>query len=207
MSDQEVSEAHEIVNTEENLALSVLEKVKSIEDNKLHCSVKNCFNSLWKNELKSFTKADSFSQFKETVRFERYLEDIRIRRHRVSLSKLRLSDHCLMIERGRYCRPIIPREERFCPHCPLKLENEEHFLTQCVAINRESLFAQVTDSSPQFGHLGHHDKFIYLMSQEDKVITKNLALNIHIWLTSRLEFETQQKELEQGMSTLGNFTV
>ena len=185
----------------QNPAISFVEKVKSIEEDKLHGSVKSCFDSLWKNELASFPKADSFRQFKETVKFERYLENIRIRKHRVSLSKLRLSDHCLMIERGRHSRPITPREMRFCPHCPLELENEEHFLTLCVAYDRTSLFSQITDGCPQFGHLDHRSKFIFLMSQEDKTLTKDLAAKMHKWLNSRLEFETQQKELEQALST------
>ena len=180
---------------------TLVEKVKSIEEDKLHSSVKNCFDSLWKNELTSFPKADSFRKFKQNVKFEKYLEDIRIRKHRVSLTKLRLSDHCLMIERGRYSRPIVPREERFCPHCPMKLEDEEHFLTQCSAYDRTSLYSQLTDTCPQFGHLDHHNKFIFLLSQEDNLITKELAREAHKWLTVRLEFETLQKELEQAMST------
>ena len=180
---------------------TLVEKVKSIEEDKLHSSVKNCFDSLWKNELTSFPKADSFRKFKQNVKFEKYLEDIRIRKHRVSLTKLRLSDHCLMIERGRYSRPIVPREERFCPHCPMKLEDEEHFLTQCSAYDRTSLYSQLTDACPQFGHLDHHNKFIFLLSQEDNLITKELAREAHKWLTVRLEFETLQKELEQAMST------
>jgi hypothetical protein len=35
--------------------------------------------------------------------------------------------HCLNIERGRYNKPKIPREERFCKLCT-EVEREEHFL-------------------------------------------------------------------------------
>ena len=107
-----------------------------------------------------------------------------------------------MIERGRYNRPIIPRNERFCPHCPLEVEDEEHFMTHCVAYDRFSLFSRVADSSPQFDQLNGHDKFIYLMSQEDTETTKFLASRAHCWLISRLKFEAQQKELEDALSTL-----
>ena len=193
-------------NTEAESSLvaepTILDKINSIEEEKLHDSAKNCFNLLWKEEITKFPKADTFRQFKDSVKFERYLEDVRIRRQRVSLSKIRVSDHCLMIERGRYNRPITPRNERFCPHCPLEVEDEEHFMTHCVAYDRFSLFSRIADSSPQFDQLNGHDKFIYLMSQEDTETTKFLASRAHCWLISRLKFEAQQKELESALSTL-----
>ena len=33
------------------------------------------------------------------------------------ITQLRISAHCLNIERGRYSKPKIPREERFCKFC------------------------------------------------------------------------------------------
>ena len=36
-----------------------------------------------------------------------------------------------MIETGRYRRPKIPRNERFCPFCPGFVESETHFLLHC----------------------------------------------------------------------------
>jgi hypothetical protein len=41
-----------------------------------------------------------------------------------------ISAHCLNIERGRYNKPKIPREERFCKFCA-EVETEEHFLISC----------------------------------------------------------------------------
>lgn len=46
------------------------------------------------------------------------------------LSKLRISAHDLLVERGRYFRPQIPREKRLCINCNM-LENEEHFILFC----------------------------------------------------------------------------
>jgi phosphopantetheinyl transferase len=47
--------------------------------------------------------------------YEPYLNQIHKLKHRVSLTKLRLSNHNLQVETGRYNRPHIHREERFCP--------------------------------------------------------------------------------------------
>ena len=39
---------------------------------------------------------------------------------RQQMSKLRLSDHSLEIERGRYYRPSLKPEDRTCMFCPQK---------------------------------------------------------------------------------------
>jgi hypothetical protein len=44
------------------------------------------------------------------------------------LTKLKLSAHSLAIETGRYCKPTIPANERFCKACKDKVEDEHHFL-------------------------------------------------------------------------------
>ena len=46
------------------------------------------------------------------------------------LSKLRISAHDLMIERGRYFRPVIPRNQRACLNCE-QVEDEKHFMLFC----------------------------------------------------------------------------
>jgi hypothetical protein len=50
---------------------------------------------------------------------------------RSQLTKLRISAHSLLIEAGRYCKPIIPKEKRFCYNCKLMVENEKHFVLYC----------------------------------------------------------------------------
>jgi hypothetical protein len=45
------------------------------------------------------------------------------------ITQLRISAHCLNIERGRYNKPKIPREERFCKFCT-EVETE-HLLISC----------------------------------------------------------------------------
>ena len=55
-----------------------------------------------------------------------------VRNDRSILAKIRVSEHDLAIEKGRY-RGIL-RQNRICLACDLGLvENEEHFLLGCVA--------------------------------------------------------------------------
>ncbi|XP_068744888.1 uncharacterized protein [Montipora capricornis] len=51
-------------------------------------------------------------------------------RHRVALTKLRLSNHKLAIETGRYSRPLKKPAERICK---IEMEDEYHFLNICPA--------------------------------------------------------------------------
>ena len=152
----------------ENLLFStnegtLLERIKELENDKIRDTIRHCFQENWKDQLNTFSKADTFKKFKDNITMERYLQVIKNRKHRVSLTKLRLSDHCLMIEEGRHKRPITPREERFCPHCPGVVETEEHFFTQCIAYEgREDLFNKIMQIAPQFSNLNDHDKFIFI---------------------------------------------
>ena len=75
-----------------------------------------------------------------------------------ALTKLRLSDHKLMIEEGRRKRP---REERKCKTCN-KIEDEIHFLLDCdkykddrmdkfnIIINEVPCFEDMPDSKTKF---------------------------------------------------------
>ena len=67
---------------------------------------------------------------------------------RQQMSKLRLSDHNLEIERGRYHRPSLKPEDRTCIICPQKIEDEIHFLTECTAYSdeRQNLVNSITQS-------------------------------------------------------------
>ena len=50
--------------------------------------------------------------------------------------KLYISNHKLLIETGRHCRPKLPREERLCKFCPLnEIEDEMHLLFSCTLYN------------------------------------------------------------------------
>ena len=89
-----------------------------------------------KNKLRTFRK------FKLTHDYENYLTNVRNTNHRVAITKLRLSNHKLAIETGRYVKPYQPPDQRICPLCKTGLEDEEHFLMNCIAYRdpRRELF-------------------------------------------------------------------
>ena len=130
----------------------------------------------WKNNLSNSSKADTYKKLKNIPKFEKYLK---------ALTKLRLSDHKLMIEEGRRKRPI--REERICKTCN-KIEDEIHFLIDCDKYkdDRMDKFKIIINEVPCFEDMpDSKTKFIYLMSQENKKLTNLIAQCIHDWFKIR----------------------
>ena len=71
---------------------------------------------------------------KNNISYEHYLDDIKIPQHRHDLTKLRVSAHPLLIERGRYSQNRIERHLRFCTYCDSgELDDEKHscYLVVC----------------------------------------------------------------------------
>ena len=106
-----------------------------------------------------------------------------------------------MIEEGRHKRPVVPRNERFCPHCPTVVESEKHFLINCIAYNRNNLFQKVAETYPRFGQLSDESKFIFLMSQENQLLTQEIIHLLHSWMKQRLDYKVQQLNVAQNIPT------
>ena len=93
-------------------------------------------------------------------------------------SRFRLSSHDLEIERGRYGAKSTPPDERLCNLCNLnEVEDELHFLMICprYAHERNNVLNDIHRSFPSVANLQLRDKFIWLMSQENKSVTLKIA--------------------------------
>ena len=93
------------------------------------------------------------------------------------MSNLRTSDHKLMIEQVRRKRPRIERSFRTCPRCESCIENECHFLVVwAIYTSRDIIFQKIEEKYPFLVELdSNENKFIFLLSQEDKEVNKVLA--------------------------------
>ena len=102
---------------------------------------------------------------------------INITKHRIALTKLRVSSHCLAIETGRYHKPTsLPVDQRLCAECGV-LEDEAHFLCDCVRYSflREDLFSAAIPYFPEFSMLTSREKFLFLLQTEYTCILKALG--------------------------------
>ena len=88
---------------------------------------------------------------------------------RVALSKLRLSNHQLMIEKGRHMN--IKKELRFLPLCPKKIEDELHFLTICKGFKdkRKTTFDNINEFNRGFKYMDSLEKFKFLLTNKDTI--------------------------------------
>ena len=148
------------------------ENIYQLEPKRLRMITQELFHNSWKQKLESSTKADTYRTFKDNMKFEPYLLHTN-RKERVAMTKLRISDHKLMIEVGRHRNPSIPREERTCYMCNNKVEDELHFLTECRLYGSKNQYWEMIHTRfPQTTNLDHKGKFIFVMTQEDPEIIK-----------------------------------
>ena len=100
---------------------------------------------------------------------EPYVLCVRARGHRFALARLRAGVAPINIEIGRYTS--TPINDRECPFCPGKVEDEEHVIMSCPKYStvREGLFNHATYYHPEFISLSCMDKFIILMSSKNIV--------------------------------------
>ena len=132
--------------------------------------VTEVFSNQWKQKLQASTKVDTYRTFKMNMRYETYLSHPR-KRERIAMTKLRISDHKLMVEKGRHSYPIIRREDRKCHMCTAEVENEVHFLTNCKIYGSQNDFwNQVTTKFPQTLNLRREDRLVFILTQDDPEI-------------------------------------
>ena len=109
----------------------IRQRLKDIE---LQCFMRERSNDMTRDADQN-NKMRTYRKFKtiENYKCDYYLRQVTNTRHRITLTKLRLSNYQLAIETGRYLRPFKKPEERICPMFKLEMEDEYHFLTLCPA--------------------------------------------------------------------------
>ena len=88
------------------------ENIWNISRLKLKSAINQYFNQLWVEQTPLYIKAGIYKLFKIKVGIEDYQVDITSRRHRVTYTTFRLSDHSLVIEEGRRKGLKFPEIER-----------------------------------------------------------------------------------------------
>ena len=142
----------------------------------------------------------TYRSFKANFGLEKYLTVIENPDHRKAISQLRMSSHPLNIEaqRGVVNNP----SDRVCQVCPQNtIEDEEHFLMNCglYVTKRQEISLQLVQY-PNLSALTNHEKFLWLMTCEDKPICKALSKFVHESL------EMRKSKLRLRQTTITNRT-
>ena len=129
--------------------------------------------------VKETSKLRTYSQLKGSIGLEKYLLTITNTDDRSQLTKIRLSNHPVMIEKGRH--QSIEKQSRFCPFCENQVEDEIHFLLDCRALThlRMELFSKINNETEDAISRNRTDKFKLLLSNE-----KHYPHNSQIYIKS-----------------------
>ena len=161
----------EKLNLDPNLVNESKSKIKK--------TCNDAYYRIWKNKINDpNSKAISYCEYKNTINLEPYLSLNFNQKYRIAISRFRLSNHSLMIEKGRHAKPIkIVRNERFCHFCTNVVEDEKHFLISCplYARARISLENVCISNCTLYSSMNTDQKFIYILSNENPVIIKNMG--------------------------------
>ena len=126
----------------------------------------------WLSEINNDTRKDAnqsnkmrtYRLFKtiDNYKCEDYLHQVTNTRHRIALTKLRLSNHKLAIETGRYSRPFKKPAERICPVCKMEMEDECHFLNICPAYQEKKMFILEKEYRIKISRMSPNKIFMFL---------------------------------------------
>ena len=110
-------------------------------------------------------KLRTYALMKTEVGLENYLQTIRNVGIRTQFTKFRISDHNLEIEKGRHRG--LSSDERLCPFCKYKVEDEIHFLLECP------IYKDLRETEKVF-HIEEQDivgkeKFVLLVSKGEEI--------------------------------------
>ena len=120
------------------------------------------------SEVNSGGKLRTYAILKTEIGRVGYLDKIGNYNKRRILTKIRLSNHTLMIEKGRH--KGLDKEERICPFCGGdNVEDEYHFIFECPTfiIPRRELFDKICLSFPNFHNLPPTEKLKIALDQEE----------------------------------------
>ena len=121
-------------------------------------------------------KANSYIKFKNRISLEKYLSSIQNVRHRIALTRFRLSNRNLLIEKGRHFRPKLERHDRKYFICKDDVEDENHFITNCpLYSNQEFPLNRLYKNNRFFQLFNDEQKFIFIMTNENEDVMVELA--------------------------------
>ena len=124
--------------------------------------------------------------YKHEFSMEPYITKLHFKA-RQQMSKLRLFDHSLEIERGRYHRPSLKPDNIKCIFCPQKTENEFHFLTECITYSdeRQNLVTSLTRSFPNIVS-SHKNKLFSIISECNEQHSKLISSSVQNAMKSEM---------------------
>ena len=136
------------------------------------------YKNQWMTQLQGSSKLTVYRTIKDTSSMESYLCNIRAVALRRILTKFRVSDHTLEIERGR--RENVLMEDRLCTLCKrnnkLVLEDEYHFMIHCPVY--EELRSKYL---PSIVNNENRDFELFINTMKTNDTEEQIRIAIYLW--------------------------
>ena len=136
-----------------------------INKNFIKVTATKYYENLVIEKISSFEESSKLLLFKHLYQYDNsqhYLLSSKSE-YRILISKMRLSDHNLLIEKGRHLK--IPRDQRLCTTCKI-VDNEQHFILHCKnnSIPRETYLDFIKQEKKDFINMEDDQKLIYILN-------------------------------------------
>jgi hypothetical protein len=166
-------------------------RIQILNVNKKDTSIKlkRLYNGYFKETLQANAKLLVYKKIKLNFDLESYLTRIHDQRKRRAITNMRISAHNLMIEKGRYHKPLpIKQEDRICPICKTGLGDELHLLFKCnheeMIIMRHTFIQNILPIKRDLNQFPIKEQFYYLLSCKDHDTTPIVA--DYVWRSQLL---------------------
>ena len=140
-------------------------------------NLENIFKTTWLHSINDSEKHPmlrTYKLFKTEFKREPYIDQIDDRQIQKSISKFRLSSHCLRIHTGRF--ENIEAKDRICKACNIhEIDNEEHFLLNCTfhTDRRNTLLSDIRNHIPL--HMHNTQIFSNILNSDNPKIIHSLG--------------------------------
>ena len=149
---------------------------------KLDKSMKSLYLDKWSADKASLSqntnKIGILLDIKDNFELSDYLVKSKVAKHRIAISKIRLSSHRFPIETGRYEQ--IPREDRTCPFGCGQLGDEAHYLFKCkhpfLLTIRDPLLLTINNTDNQFTSMIDSEKLRYMLKSTNENMLKLVGM-------------------------------
>ena len=139
-----------------------------IRVNQIVQQTKKAYLEHWNNQTKTQNKLNCYRALNRNYELAKYLYTVKNVKQRQILTKYRISDHSLAIEKGRHKKTWLPEESRVCSHCTTgEVETEMHFLLHCQRYKntRQHFFDKFESLVPSFTSLPDDEKLKVLLGE------------------------------------------
>ena len=169
----------------------------SMPKNSIKMVITSHYSNHWKSKMSECSKATLYKTHKQNISLEKYLIKIQKRNFRSTIAKIRLSDHCLAIEKGRHTKPKTEKHNRICLLCNKnKIEDEIHFIMQCktFTLERKIFNSKMIENYPNYKNIPTDEqKYIFLQTNEDNYFLELFGEYIFTIYSKRMQIHTESQ--------------